>query len=67
MYHEAKNAPEEKAWGTILADVARHVAHALETEYSANGARVLAMIRESFLDELDAPTSEAEGSFVRKH
>jgi hypothetical protein len=29
MYRETMNIPEEKAWGKILADVARHFANAL--------------------------------------
>lgn len=67
MYRETMNVPEEKAWGTILADVARHVANALESGYSTNAADSLQKIRDSFMKELGAPTSEAKGDFVRKH
>lgn len=67
MYRETMNVPEEKAWGTILADVARHLANALESGYSTNAVESLQKIRESFNNELTAPTSNAKGDFVRKH
>ncbi len=67
MYRETTNISEEKAWGTILADVARHVANALESGSSSNAAESLQKIRDSFVAELGAPTSEATGDFVRKH
>ena len=67
MYRETMNVAEEKAWGTILADVARHVASALEAGYLANAADALERIREIFLEELNSPSSEAMGEFARKH
>lgn len=67
MYRESTNIPEEKAWGTILADVARHVANALESGYSSDADESLRKIRDSFTKELGEPTSKAEGDFVRKH
>jgi len=67
MYRETMNIPEEKAWGKILADVARHLANALESGYSVNAADALRDICESFNKELGAPTSKATGDFVRKH
>jgi hypothetical protein len=54
---------ERKAWGILLADVARHVANALATEGVAQADSV-ALIRDSFLGELDSPTSGASGDFV---
>lgn len=67
MYRETMNVAEEKAWGTILADVARHIANALQAGYSTDAADSLQKIRASFLEELGDPTSEATGDFVRKH
>lgn len=67
MYRETTNVSEEKAWGTILADVAKHIANALESGYSANRVDSLQKIRDSFIKELGAPTSEAKGGFVHKH
>jgi hypothetical protein len=66
MYRETMNVPEEEAWGTILADVARHVSRALEFAYSANASESLQKIRNSFMKELGAPTSEAKGGFVSR-
>lgn len=67
MYRETMNVPEEKAWGTILADVAKHVANALQSGYSTDATKSLQEIRDSFVKELSAPTSKAKGDFVRKH
>lgn len=66
MYQETKNIREEKAWGTILADVARHLADAMSPQYSANPRVALTGIREAFLNELDNPTSKVRGAFVDK-
>ena len=67
MYLETMNVPEEKAWGTILADVARHVANALQSGYSIDPAESLQNIRDTFIKELESPTSSAKGGFVLKH
>ena len=67
MYRETMNVPEEKAWGTILADIAKHVANALESGYSTDATEALRKIRDSFMAELETPTSAAKGDFVRKH
>lgn len=67
MYQETMNIPEEKAWGVILADVARHVSNAMESGYGGDAAESLEKIRESFLGELRKPTSGATGSFVGRH
>lgn len=67
MYQETMNIPEEKAWGTILADVARHVANALQAGYSTDANASLQKIRDSFIAELGEPTSDIEGGFMRRH
>lgn len=67
MYRDTINIAEEKAWGIILADVAKHVANALESGYATNAAESLQKIRESFMVELGASTSEATGDFLRRH
>ena len=66
MYRETTNIPEEKAWGIIFADTARHIAHALESGYAVNLEESLMKIRDSFIKELDAPTSQATGEFARR-
>ena len=67
MYRETMNIQEERAWGTILADVAKHWANALESGSATNAAESLQKIRDSFVKELDASTSEAKGGFVQRH
>jgi hypothetical protein len=67
IYRDAMTIGEEKAWGTILADVAKHIANALHVKYSADLAESLDKIRDGFIAELEKPTSAANGDFVRKH
>ena len=55
---------EADAWGILLADVARHVANALEESESADAREVVLNIRDSFNMELDHPTSAHPGGFV---
>lgn len=66
MYYETKRIPEEKAWGTILADVARHIANALREGYECDPNESVAKIRDSFLSDMKDPTSEAPGGFVSR-
>ena len=63
MYREM-NIEEEVAWGTILADAARHIAKALSEESEEAENTLLEIIRSQFNSELDAPTSPVTGSFV---
>ena len=63
MYRETTSISEEKAWGIILADIARHVARALTADHDGDQSASLQRIQQSFLAELDAPTSEVSGSF----
>jgi hypothetical protein len=67
LYKETTRIPEEKAWGTILADVARHVARALHSEYAADPDHVLREICGRFEAELAKPTSDLTGGFVKRH
>lgn len=63
MYRDM-NIDESDAWGTILADAARHVAMALSSGFEENQQDALAKIRMKFNAELTAPTSDASGGFV---
>ncbi|WP_379654939.1 DUF5076 domain-containing protein [Pseudoxanthomonas sp. UC19_8] len=67
MYREAGNVQEEKAWGRILADAARHIANALEEGYSSNREESLELIRKAFNDQLSEPSTALKGSFVQRH
>jgi hypothetical protein len=66
MYKETSKVPEEKAWGMILADAARHVADALEKAYGADAQESLRAIRDAFARELASPSTDLEGVFVKK-
>lgn len=67
MYRESTNVSEEKAWGRILADAARHISKALHDGYGADAVESLRAIRESFDQELGAPSTALKGDFVRRH
>lgn len=67
MYKEAGKVSEEKAWGIILADAARHISSALEASYAGPRGDILEKIRESFGNELNRPTSDLTGGFIKRH
>ena len=67
MYRESTNVPEEKAWGRIFADAARHIANALRDGYGMDAAESLRAIRESFDQELGAPSTALKGEFIHRH
>jgi len=62
--YENNGIDETRAWGIILADMARHVSNALAARGSAPGADIaLSSIRRMMAEELDRPTSAAKGAF----
>ncbi|MNW04318.1 hypothetical protein D3C71_2003920 [compost metagenome] len=67
MYEEAKRVNEEKAWGIILADAAKHIADALEISYNKNYADTMKSICHYFNEEVSKPSSRASGEFVKEH
>ena len=64
MYREGMNMSEEKAWGTILADITRHIANAMEATYGEDKLSTIRAVRAAYLQELGQPTSDATGEFV---
>ena len=64
MYREGMNISEEKAWGTILADITRHIANAIETAYGEDKLNTIRAVRAAYLKELGEPTSDTTGKFV---
>lgn len=64
MYQESYNVPEQRAWGTIPADMTRHIANALHEAYGLDRDNSIDLIRDAYIAELAAPTSEAKGGFV---
>jgi uncharacterized protein (DUF2267 family) len=63
---EAQDLNEPDAWGIMLADVVRHIANAHEEEYGRDPREVITAVRQALERELAKPTTQAEGSFVRK-
>jgi hypothetical protein len=63
VWESSPDVDERHAWGIVLADVAKHVADAFATEGKPRDESI-ALIRRSFLDELDEPTSASAGDFV---
>ena len=63
----ASGQNEPKAWGILLADVVRHLANALQEQQGANQESTIEAVVDSFLEELNEPTSQAEGSFSPGH
>jgi hypothetical protein len=53
-----------RAWGILLADIAKYVADAKEKDGGMDQSRTIEQIRKSFDDELNASTCESEGDFV---
>lgn len=64
MYRDGMGIDEEVAWGTILADAARHIAKALQDSGNPNEIESLAKLVAKFNDEVSAPSSELKGGFV---
>ena len=54
---------EPKAWGIFLADVIRHIASAHNEETGSSREDTIQGLLDSLNTELEAPTSNAEGSF----
>ena len=57
---------EPENWGIALADVTRHLADAYAELKGTDRADTIQRIRQLFDAELDSPTDEPIGSFVRK-
>jgi len=64
MYRDGMGIEEEAAWGTILADAARHIARALQRDGNLSETENLAKLVSHFNDEVGAPSSELRGGFV---
>lgn len=67
VYYGKTDFNEEKAWGIILADAARHISAALEQRFGVPRTETLEGIVSSFSSELSAPSSATSGDYVKKH
>ena len=56
---------EPLGWGILLTDVARHVANALHEQKGWKKDETIREIRRVFNAELDSPTAEPSGEFLR--
>lgn len=59
-YHD-QGHDEASAWGVILTDLARHVAHGLAQRFEQNKEDVIEKIIKGILTELDYPTTDIKG------
>jgi hypothetical protein len=64
----ASGVDEPRAWGKLLADVARHIGNALHEQTGVTPAEAVDSVVRAFIKELGEPTSDAAGHFhVRAH
>jgi hypothetical protein len=61
-----RGVDERDAWGILMADMARHIANAHETEYGRDPRETLNFIREAFEREMAKPTSGHSGRFAKR-
>jgi hypothetical protein len=58
---QERDIDEAVAWGMVVSDFTRHVARALSQRFEKNEEQEMAKIRDSFLRELEQPTSPITG------
>lgn len=61
LYENRDDIDERRAWGIVLADIARHAARGLSEFYRFDEDEALSRIVESMKDELAEPTSPIRG------
>lgn len=64
---DASGRNEPRAWGVLLADIARHIANAIQEQSGAATDETISLITTSLLNELGSPTSKATGGFSPGH
>jgi hypothetical protein len=64
-FWEDRGIDERSAWGIALADMVRHIADAHQSEYGYDPKATIQLIRKSFDTEMNNPTSERLGEFVK--
>lgn len=58
---------ESRAWGIVLADIARHVSNAMSDDAGIDPSTTVSEIVNSFNSEINKPSSITTGQFSRKH
>lgn len=64
-FWEDRGIDERSAWGIVLADMICHIANAHKVEYGHDPMETVGIIRRVFEAEMDNPTSERIGEFVK--
>ena len=62
-WHKSSETDERRAWGIMLADIARHISNALEEVTGFDRRESLRVVAESFQNEIRHATSEHEGEW----
>ena len=62
-WHENSDIDERQAWGIMLADMARHIANAMQEMADMDPQSSLQIIVNAFQSELSKPSSEHSGEF----
>jgi hypothetical protein len=62
---ESRGLDERAAWGIVLADTVHHIANAHASEYGYDPQESVAIIRRAFEAEMDHPTSDRLGEFLK--
>ena len=66
-HFQAQGHNEASAWGTLLADVIRHIASALQSKSGTPTESTIQAVVSALHAELDAPTSKVQGGFSPGH
>jgi hypothetical protein len=65
-FWEDRGLDEREAWGILLADMVHHIANAHQSEYGHDPQESIRMIRRTLEAEMDKPTSDRVGEFVKE-
>lgn len=55
---------EREAWGTLLSDIARHIANGLKQSHNWKEKETLAKIKKAFLENIANHERQTSGSYV---
>ena len=65
-FWEDRGINERNAWGIVIADMIHHIANAHKSEYGHDQSETVSIIRRAIEAEMDNPTSERLGDFVKE-
>lgn len=64
-FWQDRRLDECSAWGITIADMIQHIANAHHSEYGSDPSEVIARIRYALEAEMEHPTTERLGEFVK--